>query len=434
MSFWKEISRRNVVKVGIAYAVAAWLIIHPVDIIFPTLHLPEWTTTFVTALFIIAFPFVLIFSWVYEITPKGLKRTKQVPRAQSITHLTGKKLNYIITGLLLLAVAYIVFDKLYIDRRSPGTKQVNDISDVVKTKKTIAVLPFDNLSSDPEQVYFVDGLSEEILNSLAQIPDLTVIARTSSFSFKGKGKTIQEIASVLGVESILEGSVRKAGNALRITAQLVKAVDGSHLWSKTYDHELKVKDIFAVQEDIAKAVANELKATLGIGKSLKQLGGTDNVKAYEDYLIAKGQGQWTNDTIVFTRKLKSIDAAVALDTKFALAWALKAQTHIFLSIFGPNNRAVSEQDAALNAAKRAIELEPKLGVAYYELGFIKDVKGDWINAEWAYRKALELPTEALSGSEIFLAVHYQSVGYIKRAHKLLDEMLQNDPLSIFRFY
>jgi len=241
MSFWKELSRRNVVKVGIAYAVAAWLIIHPVDIVFPILHLPEWSITLVAAFLIICFPFVLIFSWVYEVTPKGLRKTKEVPVSKSTTHVTGRKLNYIIIGLLVVAVALLVFDNFYLDRRTTETKQTPAVSDVAKTQKTIAVLPFVDLSSNSDQGYFVDGLSEELLNTLAQIPDLGVIARTSSFSFKGSGKTIQEIAKVLGVENILEGSVRKAGNALRITAQLVRASDGLHLWSKTYDKEFKVE-------------------------------------------------------------------------------------------------------------------------------------------------------------------------------------------------
>jgi TolB-like protein len=249
MSFWKELSRRNVIKVGIAYAVAAWLIIHPIDIIFPILHLPDWTTTFVTALFIIAFPFVLLFSWIYEITPKGLKRTKEVPLSKSITHLTGKRLNYIIVGLLVVAVAYLLFDKYYINRYANETKKVTDVSTAIKAKKSIVVIPFANLSSDKEQESFVDGLSEEMINSITQIPDLRIIARTSSFAFKNSNKTAQEIAKALNVEYILEGSVRKAANELRITTQLINAADESHLWSKTYDK--KLKDIFTIQEDIA---------------------------------------------------------------------------------------------------------------------------------------------------------------------------------------
>jgi TolB-like protein/tetratricopeptide (TPR) repeat protein len=432
MSFWGELKRRNVVKVGIAYAIAAWLIIHPVDIIFPTLHLPEWTTTFVTALFIIAFPFVLIFAWIYEITPEGLKHTKEVPLSKSIALLTGKGINYIITGLLVVAVAYIIFDKFYLDRRAIKTEQVPAVSDIEKAKKTLAVLPFEDLSSESDQRYFVDGLSEEILNSLAQIPDLTVIARTSSFSFKGTNKTIQEIANVLGVDNILEGSVRKAGNALRITAQLVKAVDGSHLWSKTYDRELK--DIFAIQEDIATSVTDELKMTLGIGKSFKPLGGTDNMEAYELYMIAKGQHNDLFSKASFNDKewnhvVELIDSVIALDPGYVLAWALKAKIHIFISVFGPSSLAAAEQDAGLKAALRAVELEPDLADAYASLGIVRIARGELIEGGLAYRKALELTTEPLSGKEYSIATFYLSVGNFKRANELLEEMRQNDPLN-----
>jgi adenylate cyclase len=423
MSFWKEVSRRNVIKVGIAYAVAAWLIIHPVDIIFPILHLPEWSITLVTAFLIICFPFILIFSWVYEVTPKGLKRTKEVPLSKSITHLTGKRLNYIITGLLVVAVAYLLFDKYFIGHGAVETKQAAVVADVDKTKKTIAVLPFENLSSDPEQVYFVDGLSEEILNSLAQIQDLNVIGRTSSFSFKGSNKTVQEIAGVLGADHVLEGSVRKAGKALRITAQLLRATDGVHLWSKTYDRELK--DIFAVQEDIAMAVANELKATLGIGKSFRQLGGTENEKAYELYLAAKGV-DLSEDA---ERALEIIDKALAIDPRFASAWVLKANAHGYLSTDTPAKRAVTERDASLKAALKAIEIESNLADGYAALGFIKMSKGDFIEAEKAFRQALELTPVGYLGSYMFVGVFYNAVGHFKRANKIFDEIRQNDPLN-----
>lgn len=406
MSFWKELSRRNVVKVGIAYAVAAWLIIHPVDIIFPILHLPEWSITLVAAFLIICFPFVLIFSWVYEVTPKGLKKTKEVPLSKSTTHVTGRKLNYIIIGLLVLAVVLFIFDNFYLDRRTTETKQTPAVSDVAKTQKTIAVLPFVDLSSNSDQGYFVDGLSEELLNTLAQIPDLGVIARTSSFSFKGSGKTIQEIAKVLGVENILEGSVRKAGNALRITAQLVRASDGLHLWSKTYDKEFKVEEMFSVQEDIATTVANELKLTLGIGRSLKKSGGTEHIEAYELYLVAKGQiNNWEH-----SRALESIDKAIALDSKYALAWALKATTHWLRAIKMPSNLVASEYDAGQRAAQRAIELEPNLGKAYLSLGLSKLVRGDFVEAELAYRKGMELTTESIDPTEYGLAQRYWGVG------------------------
>jgi adenylate cyclase len=429
MSFWKELSRRNVVKVGTAYAVAAWLIIHPVDIIFPILHLPEWSITLVTAFLIIGFPFVLIFSWVYEVTPKGLKKTKDVPLSKSTTHVTGRKLNYIIIGLLVLAVVLLVFDNFYLGRHTTMTEQVPAVSDVAKSKKTIAVLPFENLSSDPEQKYFVDGLSEEILNSLCQISDLNVIAKTSSFAFKGTNKSIQEIAGILGVDNILEGSVRKAGNELRITAQLIRAVDGVHLWSKIYDR--KLKDIFAIQEDIGTAVADELKATLGIGKSLKKLGGTDSLEAYELYLDAKGL--MYNSGTSWYKTYKSIetalDSAIALDPKFALAWAQKSYNHFLLAIFGPPDKASVEQSKSLEAAQKAIELEPNLVDAYNSLSAAIESRGDFIESRLTINKALELKKGQLSGFDYSIGGHFYNVGHFKKAIDIFEGFRTNDPLN-----
>ena len=351
-----------------------------------------------------------------------------VPKAKKARFRTWQWAAISIAAIIILgAVAYVVFDKVYIDRDatepemvSTEAEQVPVVSDMEKVPSTIAVLPFDDLSPEKDQEYFVLGLSEEILNSLAQIQDLTVIAKTSSFSFKGKDKTIQEIASVLGVENILEGSVRKVGDALRITVQLVKAVDGSHIWSKTYDRELKY--IFDVQEDIATSVANELKATLGIDKALKQLGGTENEKAYEYYLFAQGQC----NSFELNLALQSLDSAIAIDPKFALAWALKAQVQISNSVGMPANRLAKEQEAVLQAAQRAIELEPNLAEAYAALGLYKSAKHEWVEAEVAYRKALSLTTEPflkVGNYDKFLV----AVGYFRKANKVLEAALRNDP-------
>lgn len=423
MSFWKELSRRNVIKVGIAYAVAAWLIIHPVDIIFPILHLPEWSITLVTAFLIICFPFVLLFSWVYEITPKGLKKTKEVPVSKSITHLTGKRLNYIITGLLVLAVAYLLFDKHYLNQHFIETAQIPAVSNLEKPQKTIAVLPFADLSPAKDQEYFADGLSEELLNCLSKIADLRVTSRTSSFAFKGSDKRIQEIASVLGVDHILEGSVRKDGQALRITAQLVRVKDDSHLWSETYNRELK--DIFAVQEDIATAVADELKASLGIDKSLKQLGGTDNLEAYDLYLAA--QVRTFPDLDMLAQALTSIEASIKLDPHFALAWVQKAGIHDFLAKVGPGKQAMAEKAEALHAVEKAINLEPNLAEAYTELGTIKLGQGKFIEAASAYSKASEHTANLLQMGDY--ASLLQDAGDIKKAKELLETGLRLDPLN-----
>ena len=266
MSFWGELKRRNIFKVGAAYAIVTWLLAQIASLAFPAFHMPQWTVTFVMSLLIIGFPLILLFAWAFEITPDGIKRTRRVPLEESITQVTGRKLNCILAVLLIVAVGYIIvlqflINKPFVQTEAPSTvsEQIPADVDTEEVPKTIAVLPFTDLSPDSDQGYFVDGLIEELLNSLAKIPDLLVTARTSSFIFKASDKTAQEIAGILGVDHVLEGSVRKAGDKLRITAQLIRAADGFHLWSNTYDGELK--DVFDVQEEIATAVANELNLT-----------------------------------------------------------------------------------------------------------------------------------------------------------------------------
>jgi TolB-like protein len=304
-------------------------------------------------------------------------------------------------------------------------RQAPVVRDVEEAPKTIAVLPFDDLSPEKDQEYFVLGLSEEILNYLSKISGLHVTSRTSSFTFKDSDKTIQEIAEILGREYILEGSVRKAGNELRITAQLIQVADDRHLWSETYDRELK--DIFAVQEDIAIAVADELKVTLGIGKSLKQLGGTDNENAYELYLVARGQ----LGNIDYSSTIETIDAALDLDSGFALAWNLKTRAYIQGSFFTETKGLSSELiDAAFNAAKRAIEIEPNLGTGYISSGHLKLIHNDFVEAELYFRRSMELLKESLSGDEDYIIAHYHAVGNFKRARELIDQIRRYDPLHI----
>ncbi|MDH3902866.1 MAG: hypothetical protein OES90_06560, partial [Xanthomonadales bacterium] len=274
MSFFAELKRRNVFKVAVAYIIVAWLLLQVSDTLVPALHLPEWFNSGVAFVLIIGFPIAMIFAWAFEMTPEGIKKEKDVDRSQSITNVTSQKLNNVIIGVLVLALVYFAIDKFILapGRTLPGSDQISQqASDhtaetneksaltpvevtpdsIEANNKSIAVLPFVNMSSDPEQEYFSDGLSEELLNLLVKIPELHVAARTSSFSFKGQSIEIPEIASRLNVDHVLEGSVRKSGNQLRITAQLIQADNGYHLWSETYDRQLD--NIFQIQDEIAHA-------------------------------------------------------------------------------------------------------------------------------------------------------------------------------------
>ena len=267
MSLFSELKRRNVIRVATAYVVAAWLIIQVVETILPAFGYGDFFLRIVVIVLAIAFVPTLVFSWVFEITPEGLKREVEVAREESITRFTGKKLDRIITVLLALALGYFAFDR-FVLVPARVAEIVEETAQLARSEalvesygdKSIAVLPFVNMSGDPGQEYFSDGIAEELLNLLAKIPELRVISRSSAFRFKGKDLDIPTIAEQLNVAHILEGSVRKAGNQIRITAQLIDARSDTHLWSDTYDHTLD--DIFAIQDRISAEVVAQLKVRL----------------------------------------------------------------------------------------------------------------------------------------------------------------------------
>ena len=315
-SVWGELKRRNVVRVAIAYAIVAWLLIEIVSTTFPILKLPEWTVTFMTVVLVIGFPVALIFAWAFELTPEGLKKEKDVDRSESITHATARKLDFTIIGVLVIAVGFLLVDKFYF---SEGSKVADEV--IATERVSIAVLPFVNMSDDPNNEYFSEGISEEILNLLANVPELQVTSRSSAFSFKGQNVDIPTMAATLKVAHVLEGSVRKSGDQLRITAQLIRVANDSHLWSETYDRELR--NVFAIQDEIAAAVVDALQITL-LGKEPKAT--ETNPEAYALYLQAQH----------FVRQVsaegsrqaeKLLMQALAIDPDFAPAWSLLGRVY-----------------------------------------------------------------------------------------------------------
>ncbi|MBE9550039.1 MAG: tetratricopeptide repeat protein [Proteobacteria bacterium] len=290
MTFFAELKRRNVFRVGIAYLVASWLLIQITDIIFPRIGLPDSAVTLVIALLGIGFIPALILAWAFELTPGGIVREKNVDPQQSITTRTGRKIDLTIIGILVVILVYFIADKFILQpdagaSNEPVVVESTEAAVVEDIGPSVAVLPFINMSSDKDNEYFSDGLTETLLHMLAQLPGLHVAARTSSFAFKGQNTSITEIAAALGVAHILEGSVQKAGQRVRITAQLIRAEDGFHVWSQNYDRTLD--DIFAIQDEIATDVAGALDASLLNGANNSQVMHgveTSNVVAYESYL------------------------------------------------------------------------------------------------------------------------------------------------------
>ena len=316
-NLFEELQRRNVVRVAIAYLVVGWLIIEVLDTVAPRLGLPDWVPTFFIVVVLVGLPIALLFSWAYELTPEGVKKTAEVDASQSVTHSTGRKLDRVIIVALVVALGYFVWERQGLVERSE-TAAPGPVA--AATSKSVAVLPFTDMSPDADQGWFADGLTEEILNSLTRLPELTVTARTSSFYFKGQNLPIQEIAAKLGVAHIVEGSVRRAGNQLRITAQLSRASDGFHLWSDTYDRSLE--DVFAVQEDVAENVARALDIVLDEEKRERMFSsGTRSVEAYEAFQRGRiifeaahdeveGMTLWDANTL--------FEKAIAADPKYYL--------------------------------------------------------------------------------------------------------------------
>ena len=325
MSLIAELKRRNVFRVAVAYAVIAWVLAQVADLAFDNFGAPDWVPKSVLFILALGFPLAIFFAWAFEMTPEGVKKEKDVERSQSITSQTGRKLDFLIIGVLLIAVGLLLVDKFVLrEVASPGSAEMVAAEN---TDKSLAVLPFVAMSNGPDDEYFADGLTEEILNSLAQLPELLVTARTSAFSFKGLDVPVPEIAAKLGVAHVVEGSVRRAGDQLRITAQLIRAHDGFHLWSDTYDRSSA--DSFGVQGEIAEKVAAALDIVLDEQQLAKMhSSGMRNPEAFIAY--QKGQE-------IYRRAHGTDD----------------------------DNEEVAELRAANDYFERTLELEPDFSSAYY---------------------------------------------------------------------
>ncbi len=418
MSLFRELKRRNVIRVAIAYAVAAWLLIEITATTFPVLKLPDWSVTLVTVFVLIGFPLALIFAWAFELTPEGLKKERDVDRSESITHITGRKLDFVIIGVLVIAVGFLLVDKIYL---SEGATAPDEI--IATERKSIAVLPFVNMSDDPGNEYFSDGISEEILNLLVKIPELRVTSRSSAFSFKGQNVDVPTMATKLNVAHVLDGSVRKSGNQLRITAQLIEVVTDTHLWSETYDRELK--SVFAIQDEIAAAVVDALQITL-LGKGPKAT--ETNPEAYALYLQGRHfAGQGTAESIKQAETL--LKQALALAPDFAPAWVSMSDVYFYqAAIFAL--RPVNEgAELAHHAIQQALAIDSQHGRAYAALARIEMYYDrDFVMASQHLQQALVLnPGDAgILNSAARLKL---TLGRVDEAIDLNRQSIVLDPLS-----
>jgi TolB-like protein/cytochrome c-type biogenesis protein CcmH/NrfG len=415
-SFLGELRRRNVLRAGALYAAGVWALAQGIAQLGPSVGAPDWTTRWFLIAAIIGFPFWIAFAWFYEFTPEGLKRESEVEPDESITHHTGRKLDFAIIGVLAIAVVLLVTDRFVLRHG------VNEEGTIPIAEHSIAVLPFVDMSSGKDQEYFSDGISEELLNLLAKIPQLQVTARTSSFSFKGKEIAIPEIARTLHVANVLEGSVRKAGNSVRITAQLINAVTDTHLWSQTYDR--KLDDIFAIQDEIAADVVKQLKLTL-LGAAPKAR--TTDPEAYALYLQALQLGRQGT-----AEAFKASDAlyrkVLAIDPHYAPAWAALAENFYREADLG----LISEKEGygqAREAATKALAIDPDYAPAYTQLGYIAEGDNDLAGAAQHLERALVLDPADLDVLRVS-ATLLESLGRLDEALALEEALVRRDPVNV----
>ena len=437
MSFFDELKRRNVVRVGLAYGIAGWVFLQVADLVLENIEAPSWVIQALMLFVLLGFIASLVIAWAYEITPEGIKKESEVDRSQSIAGHTGKKLDRIIIGFLVLAVAVLLVDRsMSPTKKEPDTTsedavvQVSQAGDdntllqeqALPSDPSIAVLPFTDMSPDQDQGYFSDGISEELLNLLVRVDGLKVASRTSSFTYKGSNQNLAEIASELKVDHVLEGSVRKADNRIRITAQLIDAKTDRHLWSESFDRELV--DIFAIQDEIANAIVGALRSELGILENLPVIAvkaDTENLDAYELYLKARGLFLAREQ---LEESIRLYEQAVATDPGFARAWEGLAAVYSVVESWGIYGR--DWYSLAEDAAQKALEIDPGLSTPWAVMGQVAVSNRDYSSGTENLDKAIELdPGNATH--YLWRGIYLSELGFPDEPARDYEKCLELDP-------
>ncbi|MEY2506653.1 MAG: hypothetical protein QOH01_982 [Verrucomicrobiota bacterium] len=424
-NFFAELKRRNVYKVAVAYAVAAWLLIQVATQVFPFFEIPNWAVRLVVVLLALGFPVALILAWAFEITPEGIKRESEIEADESITQHTGRRIIAITIALAVVAAGLFVYQ--LVRSKSLFTPRQSEAPTVSIPAKSIAVLPFENLSSDKENAYFADGIQDEILTRLAKIGDLKVISRTSTEKYKSAPSNLREIAQQLGVATILEGSVQKSRDQVRITVQLINALNDAHLWAETYDRSLI--DTFAVETDVAQRIAASLAAKLsGAEKQAIAARPTENTEAYQLYL--KGRFFWNKRTGADLKTAgEFFERAVAADPTYAGAYAGLAQTYLLIPVFGAG-RPLDFFPKATIAAHRAIDLDETSSEGHTALAMLTLFNFKFAPSEQEFRRAIELNPNYATAHHWFGNSLLVTLGWFDEAIKEGQRAVELDPLSL----
>jgi adenylate cyclase len=429
--FWAELKRRNVVKVGIAYCAAGWLAIQVASVLFPMFGAPAWILKVVTTLVILGLPLALVFAWAFELTPQGLKRSEDVLPDVSMTRNTGRLLNFLIIGVLAVALGLFALDRFVWDAAPPAASSDATGASVEAAKpaangthRSIAVLPFVNMSNDPEQEYFSDGIAEEVMSALSRFKALKVAARTSAFSFKGKHADLREVGLALNVGTVLEGSVRRSGDHLRITAQLNDVATGYQLWSETYDR--KLTDIFAIQDDITTRIVSALQVHLD-EKAASTAPPQLDPETYQ--IVLRGRFHWNERSPEGLAKAADLlQEATRRAPQYAPAFSALADVYLSQYDYG----LLSWEESTVRAraaATKALELDEASAAAHTSLAHILLHEWQWQAAEQHFQHAIQLdPSYTLALH--WYALCLTALGRADEAVKTMQRALQLDPLSV----
>jgi TolB-like protein len=436
-----ELRRRNVFRVAIAYVVVTWLLLQVVDILVPLLTLPEWVGRLILLLLLVGFPIALLFAWAFELTPEGVKLEKNVDRSASITHVTGRKLDRTIIGVLVVALAAAIYANFQDDPEpvpaTASTEQVSsdEVPEVTATseKPSIAVLPFANRSANQSDEFFVDGMHDDLLTQLAKISGLKVISRTSVLQYRDTEKSMKIIGAELGAKALLEGGVQRAGDRIRINVQLIDASTDEHLWAETYNRELTADNIFEIQEEISLEIAGALHAALSPDEK-KRISGraTDSMVAYEAYLFGR-QRLATRNADAVEEAIDYFKIAVEQDENFADAIGSMAEAYLIQV----NGGTLSLEDMLVEVRPLAAKLKvlnQESGITYNALGGLAEYQGDIELAEAYYRKAIEV-SPGYTTAYVWLALLLSNfTGDFEGAARLYQTAADLDPMATLPRY
>jgi TolB-like protein/Tfp pilus assembly protein PilF len=428
-NFFAELKRRNVYKVAVAYAVVGWLVMQVAATVVPALHLSDTITSAVVVLTLLGFPIALILAWAFELTPEGIKRAEDVPPSESITRKTGRKLTAVIVMVALIAAGLFAFQFLRGKSAATATAPAQPpVPAAASLEKSIAVLPFENLSDEKSNAYFAEGIQDEILTRLAKVADLKVISRTSTQRFKSAPSDLREIARQLGVANILEGSVQRTGDQVRVNVQLINAFTDAHLWAEIYDR--KLTDIFAVESEIAKTIADTLQAQLSRSEKIAiAKRPTVNAAAYELYL--KGRYFWnkrTGDDL--KTALDYFIQAVAADPNYAAAYAGQADAALLIPIYSAG-KPEEYFPKAKAAARRAIELDDSSAEGHTALGQLLCVDDlNFRESAREFERAIELNPNYATAHHWFSNGLLVAQGRFDEAIREARRAVELDPLSL----